>query len=293
MRKLSQKLFLSVLAVTLAVIALGTTTFAWFTMNNKAEVTQIEGELIAGEGFEISLNGTDYYSTISNDIMKNYLSGKYSGENALKLDTVTSTNGTTMKKMDGSNAAANSFIEFTLYFRSRDGRVITWDKATLGGDGVAWTSDVAFTSAKGSAVASNTPGTYYAKDAARVSLTGGTSGAPVTVVYEEADSASNAYLGGVTDEDFTTAAYDKGGISYFKAKTGLALGAAYQNINLVDTQSADLATKTNLIALAKEGSAEYHTASVVVRIWIEGWDLNAFNPILKSKLTVKLEFKSI
>ena len=55
MKKLTQKLVLSVITMALVVVALGTSTFAWFTLQNTASLEQFSGQVTAGEGMEVSL----------------------------------------------------------------------------------------------------------------------------------------------------------------------------------------------------------------------------------------------
>ena len=59
MRKnLTKKLFLSVLTLAFAVISLGASTYAWFTMSKNAQINAFEAEVQAGEGIEIAVTPT-------------------------------------------------------------------------------------------------------------------------------------------------------------------------------------------------------------------------------------------
>ena len=55
MKNLTKKLFLSMLTVAFAVVALGTTTFAWFTLSTEAKVEVFDAQVSAGSGFEIAV----------------------------------------------------------------------------------------------------------------------------------------------------------------------------------------------------------------------------------------------
>ncbi|MFA6827833.1 MAG: hypothetical protein WCR64_05255, partial [Bacilli bacterium] len=70
MKNLSRKLMLSIVAIALVVIALGTSTFAWFTLSNKASVGQFNAEVTAGEGMELSVDGTTWYSNIPSTVIQ-------------------------------------------------------------------------------------------------------------------------------------------------------------------------------------------------------------------------------
>ena len=55
MSKMTRKLFLSVIAVVLTVFALGSTTFAWFTLTSTASVEAFEAEIVSDSGIELAL----------------------------------------------------------------------------------------------------------------------------------------------------------------------------------------------------------------------------------------------
>ena len=59
MNKLMRKLSISILAVVFAVVAMGATTFAWFTITNTARINQFDVYVTAGSGFEIAVTGID------------------------------------------------------------------------------------------------------------------------------------------------------------------------------------------------------------------------------------------
>ena len=53
--KLTRKLMLSAFTLLFAVISLGASTYAWFTMSTEAEVEAFEAQVIGGEGFDIAV----------------------------------------------------------------------------------------------------------------------------------------------------------------------------------------------------------------------------------------------
>ena len=55
MTKMTRKLLLSIITVVLTVVALGTTTFAWFTLTNTAQIQEFEAKIIADSGIEIAI----------------------------------------------------------------------------------------------------------------------------------------------------------------------------------------------------------------------------------------------
>ncbi|HRS31143.1 MAG TPA: hypothetical protein P5546_07450, partial [Bacilli bacterium] len=91
MRKLTTKLLFAIISAAFALVALGTTTFAWFTLTNEATISQFNAEITAGEGIEISLDGTNFYTTIPATVIQ----AKINSMN-IELKDVTSSNGINM-----------------------------------------------------------------------------------------------------------------------------------------------------------------------------------------------------
>lgn len=67
MKKLTRKLFLSVFTALFAVVALGTTTFAWFSMNTTVQATGMQAQAKADASLAIAKNDvdTEYSASIS------------------------------------------------------------------------------------------------------------------------------------------------------------------------------------------------------------------------------------
>jgi len=301
MRKLTNKLFISILTVAFAVIALGTTTFAWFTLSNTATVSPFNATVTAGQGIEISLDQTNWYTTLTEAKIEEFLfaagTGKYAS--TFKLDLVTSTDGLAFTLMDGATgvneAAGTHYIKFTLYFRSKDDTNIApkiyWNNATITSTGKQWTADASFTDAVGATTPSVTAGDAnlprYAANAARISIKGGADNPVIYELAENFDSKGNTVLGQKSKAELE--ALTAGQKSYNAAKGVVQTVPAGAAIPNTVTDPADL-DNNELITLT--GAAKNWTGSVSVVIWLEGWDQNAFNAILDDTLSIGLVFKN-
>ena len=113
MKSLTSKFILSVLSLVLTGVALSVGVYAWFTINNTAQVDQFSADVRAGSGFYISLNGTQWYTDITTDMITEYLS---SAKPNFQFDNVTSPDGVTFKTLAGAPANTANYIEFPLYF---------------------------------------------------------------------------------------------------------------------------------------------------------------------------------
>lgn len=368
MSKLSRKLVLSVLTLVLSVVALGTTTFAWFALGQSAEIQAFELQATAGEGLEIALytgtkatdeatygaldwrtsyKGSDVEALILSKYFKNaqnsagevindadeplvensadsgdwYL--KSDGTTpatpklvlALELDAVTSPNGIAIKDRgvnlaDSTDAAdVNKYLELNISFRSTSAGSVYWNNAALSSTALAFTNSLANNAWIGldSVGVPNGQNTvsYFLHHAVRVSIekTDATS-----VIYEHREYETDGTPKAFNINDYNniilgdgTGLDRNGAHSYFEAKTGTSLTAVAgdplavtrQNsveVNKIgDTDNAkDLGT---LAAAINFNSNNYHTLTVTLRVWIEGWDQNAFDAIYKQVLQIALGFE--
>src|SRR5690554_2072403 len=97
MSKLSRKAILAVLSLVLTFVALGATTFAWFSLGTTAVVNPFDVQVRGGDGLEIQFVGDTqkrWFATLNSEIMEEFL---FTGTNPVyengKLDAVTTPNG--------------------------------------------------------------------------------------------------------------------------------------------------------------------------------------------------------
>lgn len=309
MNKLTRKLITSIMTLAFAFIALGTTTFAWFTLSNTVEVGQFEAKVTAGSGFEVSvddgINGYEpahtpnYYTSVPSTVTKNALI-KAGYESDFRLLDLTSPDGKTFNSLS-STGVNSGYIKLQLKFRSPVASTKIYLGSGTGFDisqsveqgavnpGITWVSDASFTNAKGVAVAEGTSTKYFAADAARISFSDDDATAPTMVIYEAPTSDTNTVLDNTPIEN--------GSVNYYFVKTGenptgfatttipssITAGLEVvpeegENLPLVLTLSADV---------AEDG---FYYGILNVRVWIEGWDPDCFNSILNDILRVNLHF---
>jgi len=296
MSNMSKKLVLSILAVVLTVVALGTTTFAWFTLTNVAEVQAFEADVTAGEGIEISLNGLDWYTTITTELIEEYLfdpaSSGYLGANWTFNDSTTE-DGVAFSNIVGNDAR---YIEFPLFFRSQDVDTINWTGVELSTpQTVTFTVDVPSFTYRTETYIQGDPAVgeiegIDVSDAARIAIISNT-GTAYTVAYEKAASTANTVLGGLTDADLTNGGVGTtGSVNYYYLKNDvLPLGA--EEVTVLSTITDLGAGQTVLDLTENAPTAPYlYTGNLTVRVWIEGWDADTFNSIFGATLSTSLEF---
>lgn len=335
MTKVTRKLLLSVLSVVLTVIALGATTFAWFTITNVASVQAFDADFKANQGIEIAIgdmgsggfNDLDWVTNLTAEAILSYIQSTHliAGQTSFEFDHVTSENGRSFTKIQptafGFNfvpvtRAGSGFIEIPLHFRSDTALGIDLSVLQFNSPLISWRVDVPFyshfdgvtpiQSLTGSSI------NAYAHDAIRISYTAHElSYDPIeeifnetlrTVVFEKPVSSTNMVLGGGT-QDLTGTILGLNGVpgamNYFYAKNNLlpegsdavVLPASRQLVNnddiLVMTSYRD--AEGQLLYPSLDPGANYY-GKVTLRIWVEGWDANAYNAILGSRLTVSMSF---
>jgi len=317
MKKLTQKLVLSVITMALVVVALGTSTFAWFTLTNKASISAFQAQVTAGEGIEITLgdwNGTTYvaptsstlwYTVLPETVIETYISNMYT---EFRLDNVTSPDGFTFKNEAGTTLSTNStapYLEFKLYFRSSAAQTIVWNYASLGGTKDTWIVNVpSFLDSDSSTTRLlNNPKEVAAWTGARVSVKGTTA----TFVYQEptdtvdgvynTEVAVDSFDLGLVDHDsdpLTDSIYVVGagtGTPYGAAAYGIAAGKETTYGTTLPTVAAT-STRTATDAVMTLGNLAdgYYTGDVMVRVWIEGFDADTFDAIFDTELSVQIGF---
>jgi len=321
MKKLSKKFMLSIVAIALVVIALGTSTFAWFTLSNKATVGQFNAEVTAGEGMELSLDGTTWYSNIPSTVIKAKIQANFNagpagnlnnaGEPVLGAVTTTTLNDGDFLKMDLSGsgayiaAVANvDFISLKIYVRAVGIDKISVDTIELTGQDMDWTADATFTHANEAEIIEGEVYKMSAKNAARVGIHSTTN----NFVYQlpaaggtdaPTVNSSNTIFEGTTvpaggtpaNKDAMYTEATNGQEKYFVEKTD---GNSYMRgftgyPGSVIEAETDAASGVDVLTLTEDG--DYYTESFDLYVWFEGFDPDTYDAVLKMPLSVELSLK--
>ena len=234
MRKLTQKLVLSVVTMALVVVALGTSTFAWFTLQNAASVKAFEAQVTSGEGIEVSLgtwtgssatitSTSVWYTVLPNSAIVARLIEMYGGTGDplvpnFKFTDLTSSTGAIILTKGNTTAPTSGYISLDIFFRSAVAKDIRVTKVSITGDDKSWVADVpSFIASNGKTYGTGAGHhhsmTVAAWTAARVSIVGinsfGTNG--TTTVFER-----EAYLP-VEENIETTTIYNSNVVHAYSA----------------------------------------------------------------------------
>lgn len=320
MKKLSKKMMISLLTFALVFIALGVSTFAWFTLADSAELTNIEINVSGGGGLEMALTKkdgtlTDYKTNLSSADILGVLGD-------IKLSDITSTDGVTFKNFEEEAVtfnkdadAVNSFIELTFNFNARvegvsnpsevaiylvnkQSPTYSANLATQGtfvtSEGVTAKASHTFTTNEGEVKPTDSAKTYYAKDAILVSFKDSNQTKAKLFDFNAAENRN--YGDGFSDDT----AELKGAASFQYNENGVNPGAAptrdeskVEEVSVLSTfREGSIADNDNskVCILTNDGEGNY-IGSVTVRIWVEGFDYDCFNLIYSDTILTQFEFK--
>lgn len=127
MTKLTRKLMISVFTLAFALVTLGASTFAWFTLTSTASVTGVSANMTSGEGIEVSVDGRNFVNNLTWSLIKSQIDNapenSFSNIETIRLDAVTTADGYTFKKFNESSdlvdaIAGVDYLEIPIWFRS-------------------------------------------------------------------------------------------------------------------------------------------------------------------------------
>ncbi|QWB95566.1 hypothetical protein KHQ89_06320 [Mycoplasmatota bacterium] len=311
MRNISRKLVLSIIAVVLTVFALGSTTFAWFTLTNTSTVQPFSAEVIADSGIEISLGNhstvfnapdeANWVTTLNTADIEAFI---LADPDFTNFDHVTTADGSTFFTLGATalTGTTQGYIELPLSFRSNTSTVINWSNVTLTSPDYTWNSDSTFTDSYQGSTRAVTAGddiVVNAADAMRISMISGSGYGSFVVGYENPSSDTNDVLGQLTNADLSDGIAvgegSAGSTNYFYSKnTALPFGA--DDVTTLTTITS-LSTAQQVVTLSDVSATPEFGASyfgqITVRIWLEGWDADAYNAILSQVVTTSFVFQGV
>ncbi len=293
MKKLSRKLFIACLAVAFAVIALGTSTYAWLVVSRTASVDPFEGSVKAGDGsIEVSIDDTNWKTSITSDDFTNLKSANFVSFNdvtynddkfkkfaidSVKKSASLTDIGTLADAKDILGTAGILKFEFSVRLAqdsSKDTEELYLDLSNSlitegAGNNSSWTPDktVGDDIKQGTATEK-----FKVSNAARVMVKLGTN----TAVILEKGAGQNDNTAGLQTNTDTT-----GAMGYLKARTEIT--------------STNIPASTNYTTQAINGTADIKLGTVsktatkvTVIVWLEGYDYDCINALYKQILSVKL-----
>lgn len=291
MNTLTRKLVLTVLTVVLTVVALGSTTFAWFTLTNTSVIQNFNASVATDIGIEVALGdeglplaSLEFTTVLTTQDILDYIEAEYGP--TFRFSHVTSPDGINFEELSGLNVTTG-YLAIPLHFRSNSSDSINWASVLVNTADSSYTTATTFVDSKGVTRNAGSTFTVNTADAIRVSITGDLLGTPTTLVYENASSATNTVLGLLANEDLTTA---NGAINFYTAVTTLPpTGVA--DVSVVGTTTTINGQEIlNLDAGQSANYGQEYHGTILINIWFEGWDAEAYNALLGRAVTLGFSF---
>ncbi len=317
MSKIIRKLLLSVLSLTLSAIMLGTVTYAWITMTNKNFLDGLVLNVSSGEKLEISLDGISYYNQLPTDLFSE-------GFENLEMRDVTSSDGINFStgRFGINEETANPNLEyasFTLWIRTvgternvylveNVSDFVQYDIGMAGtfvvSRGMQWKADMTFingTNETEDTVYEGERNTYYASDAVRIAF------------LEQINE--NNPLDNRTVDDLSKIIIDPSGdplrgygvpygaLDYSNKKIGHSIEAPVDKPAVVyeltefppNSPYVPLNENSKIVELVASDEKDnrdrtYYVGKVIINIWLEGWDADCFDAIMRDEIRIQLKF---
>ncbi len=327
MKKISRKLLLSILSMAFAVVALGTTTFAWFTTNATVTANIKIGVQSTTDSILISKDLVHWGSTTEIDRSKDEL-GAYTyiaqGSKLANDDvwaTLDGSGATAALKNQAIDETTEDILQFDLYLKvSSTGKTIKIDTDSTTGTKA---DDIgAYTIQKDFSITTPSEASFAANDKVRVSalnalrgvldvsepvanstLEGATTEVGAKTAFGNPGLTRNEKLAGYKLADSITPGVDRTGASVFDfGQTLSTTNAANAYItSVLATDFTKVAPNANYAAITPTtagftGTDLFTTtaADQIYRLrftyWLEGFDGDCFDAVFGQDLSIDLSF---
>lgn len=285
--KYTKKIITSTITLILMIVVLSSGVYAWFTINTKTSAENLTGSAQALDGgFYIRLKGdSDWKTSIS---LENVVDENF------EFTDVTTTNGIDIKTLDG-NTATGGFVEFELEFltgSARNNVYLTSLEIIDSILGASWIAEknISYT---GGVVNAGMLMQANLSDAIRVSVEN--NGNPK--IFEKYGSNDDVAVALTSDTAVFSNTVGFGGFAklYYTEIMGTlpATPAAREDIVINQDHSTNTlinTTTNNNVPSHDKGDSFTNYGSVKVRVWLEGWDGEAFNAIHSGEVKINFNF---
>ena len=288
MKRITRKFITVLMSITFSFVALGTVTFAWFTLTNVSTIAPFEVDVSTSEGIEVALGDETYsdewFAEIPASIMMVYLKSLGYDE-SFGLKNVTSPDGINFRDMyknDVEDSVLGGYLEFKLRLRSPVGgqNIYITTNTGFSSNPIEWMADATFHNSKGELIIAGDLVNYSVESAMRMSF----QSKDELIVYELPDSENNTAQG--------TTPQIPGAVEYYNVKHSLN-PLSIEGVSLAETITSFVGAPEVLTLPAENPVDNYYQGSITIRIWIEGWYSDCIDTLMKKNLTINLQFSTI
>ncbi|VEU83325.1 hypothetical protein [Acholeplasma hippikon] len=299
-----KKLYISIIAFSLAIIATTTATYAWLSMATSNAVQGLGLNTHNGDQLEISVDGVNYYTSLPSEEVLGLIQN-------LVFTDITSMDGKKFSygvRNDKFEAIKNKdYISIDFFFRTVSpyyhevfltnniSNEVTYNEGRVGtyivSKGRTWISNVGFQYGPDEYIDGSVTKTYYVSDAMRVSFVEHSDNGKVKIF----DLSGNEERG-----------YGKpyGAVAYYEALKGtLQLPSEvpdtiYKLSDFDKENPYALDNRSHILTLKYDGhhadsGLRLYEGKVTMNIWVEGWDADLFDAVFGDQVKMQFQFKSV
>ena len=304
-KSLTRKLTIAVIALVFAVVSLSTSTYAWFTMSNEAQINAFEAEVKAGEGIEIAVTATNDNTGAqwyTGNVPASVVETAFQENGFQQFDALTTVNnGAAFVGLDAASNDGKGYVSFYVHVKTAEAGTVNLTQIKLASnqsktvDGIqAWKSDAAYKlpagengAIEGAAVAVGDDVTYKVEDAARIAIETKEGQSTSIKLYEKQEDAQNNNFAGVSSVYGSYSYYNSKNPDKPLSKNAGVNHAGYTTEQVENTTLSN--TENNVELLLGTTTSQDNVITFQVKIWIEGWDTECLNAIFGQALTVQFK----
>lgn len=304
-----KKIYAAIISLSIVVIALTTSVYAWFSLTSINFIEDIEFEADGNDGLTISLDGETYGKSIPSDTIREMFG------RVPRLTTVTTTNNidfTNGPPYWDSSRRQNDYISLDIHFRlvsdlenemSHQRYVYFTDRVNVpygddrpGGTyatsrGITWMAPIGYQGINGF-VEDGTVETYYAANALRIGVYNPDEN--INFIYDVSENplhgyglpfGANDYYRLVSPHPLPMLRPIDEGLMIYE----LTDFNPMQNDIAMDQRS--LVSKLELIS-SVDGITTYE-GHATINIWLEGWDADCIDAVIRDQMLIQLRFRAL
>jgi hypothetical protein len=295
----------------LAIMAIGTTTYAWLQTTSFNYVRNLEITATDGSALGISIDGVNFYENITGDMLRPIV------EN-LQFDAITSVDGRNFTKLGVTSTTPNrDYVSLDLWFRSTaDNRSVYLtdnnkdayqmfdnppkDSTYIASKGVRFTSSYDFQYKPDLQIFRGDSRNYYAALGMRISGTELINDLNPLDVRDQSE-LKNTFIFDSSEDEVMGYGKPYGALNYYNISKNSSLVAPIDNTNTIyelSKYNGDRAfSEDSLVTrLVPDGSVNdslkpYYVGKCHINVWLEGWDADTFDSVVEDIIKITLGFR--
>lgn len=276
-----KKLLISCATLALAITAMSTTTYAWYTMSSTASINDFDLNISGGDGIVLSTDNVEFSETIT-----------ITPGSAFLLKPVTTLDGTNFKSQSGG-VEADGYFATTIYAKtnsSENVNIYLEETSNITGSDKQFTPLKKFTITNGENKeygpgSDNSTIAVNPANAAYYSIQGVNEASQALYSGVIAPTPTGNDLGGLANQVTVQNASDLtkyASIAYYNAIMSTKITR-----ESLPTAAPTTYTTQQVISSVKAGET---STTIIIRVWLDGWDADCFDAVMSNKITTKIVF---